>query len=65
MGASRERRCSSPGGVSSQTSLGQDVWQAEKDKEKANKVAQQVRRAAVLTAELAAQSEMKTAAVCD
>ena len=44
---------------------GQDVWQAEKDKEKANKVAQQVRRAAALTAELAAQSEKKTAAVCD
>ena len=44
---------------------GQDVWQAEKDKEKANKVAQQVRRAAALTAELAAQSEKETAAVCD
>ena len=41
------------------------MWQAEKDKEKANKVAQQVRRAAALTAELAAQSEKKTAAVCD
>ena len=35
------------------------------DKERANKVAQQVRRAAALTAELAAQSEKKTAAVCD
>ena len=33
--------------------------------EKANKVAQHVKRAAVLTAELAAQSEKKTAAVCD
>ena len=33
--------------------------------ENANKVAQQVRRAAALTAELAAQSEKKTAAVCD
>ena len=44
---------------------GQDVWQAEKDKEKANKVAQQVRRAAALTAELTAQSEKETAAVCD
>ena len=41
------------------------MWQADKDKEKANKVAQQVRRAAALTAELAAQSEKKTAAVCD
>ena len=44
---------------------GQDVWKAEKDKERANKVAQQVRRAAALTAELAAQTEKKTAAVCD
>ena len=33
--------------------------------ENANRAAQQVRRAAVLTAELAAQSEKKTAAVCD
>ena len=37
----------------------------EKDKEKANKVAQQVRRAAALTAEFAALSEKKTAVVCD
>ena len=44
---------------------GQDAWKAEKDRERANKVAQQVRRAAALTAELAAQSEKKTAAVCD
>ena len=44
---------------------GRNVWKAEKDKERANKVAQQVRRAAALTAELAAQSEKKTAAVCD
>ena len=44
---------------------GQDAWKAEKDKERTNKVAQQVRRAAALTAELAAQSEKKTAAVCD
>ena len=42
-----------------------DAWKAERDKEHANKVAQQVRRAAALTAELAAQSEKKTAAVCD
>ena len=35
------------------------------DKEKANKMAQQVRRAAALTTELAAQSEKKTATVCD
>ena len=44
---------------------GRNVWKAERDKENANKVAQQVRRAAALTAELAAQSEKKTAAVCD
>ena len=41
------------------------MWKAEKDKERANKVGQQVRRAAALTAELAVQSEKKTAAVCD
>ena len=44
---------------------GRDAWKAERDKEQANKVAQRVRRAAALTAELAAQSEKKTAAVCD
>ena len=44
---------------------GRDTWKAERDKEKANKVAQQVKRAAALTAELAAQSEEKIAAVCD
>ena len=44
---------------------GRKAWKAERDKENANKVAQQVKRAAALTAELAAQSEKKTAAVCD
>ena len=44
---------------------GRKAWKAERDKEQANKVAQQVKRAAALTAELAAQSEKKTAAVCD
>ena len=44
---------------------GRNAWKAERDKENANKVAQQVRRAATLTAELAAQSEKKTAVVCD
>ena len=44
---------------------GRDEWKAERDKEQANKVAQRVRRAAALTAELAAQSEKKTPAVCD
>ena len=53
------------GGYRARRALGQDVWKAEKDKERANKVAQQVRRAAALTAELAARSEKKTAAVCD
>ena len=53
------------GGYRARRAWGQDAWQAEKNKEKANKVAQQVRRAAALTAELAAQSEKKTAAVCD
>ena len=42
-----------------------NVWKEEKDREKANRVAQQVRRAAALTAELAAQSEEKVAVVCD
>ena len=44
---------------------GRKAWKAERDKENANKVAQQVKRAAAPTAELAAQSEKKTAAVCD
>ena len=37
----------------------------EGQRELRTKVAQQVKRAAALTAELAAQSEKKTAAVCD
>ena len=41
------------------------MWKVEKGKERANKVAQLVRRAAALTAELAAQSEKKASAVCD
>ena len=44
---------------------GRNAWKAERDKEQANNVARQVRRAAALTAELAVQSEKKTAAVCD
>ena len=44
---------------------GRTAWKEEKDREKANRVAQQVRRAASLTAELAAQSEKKVAVVCD
>ena len=44
---------------------GQTAWKEEKDRERANRVAQQVRRAAALTAELAAQSEEKVAVMCD
>ena len=44
------------GGYRARRGWGQDVWKAEKNKERANKVAQQVRRAAALTAELAAKS---------
>ena len=66
MGTGGERRCSSPGGGIELGELGgRDTWKAEREKEKANKVAQQVKRAAALTAELATQSEEKTAAVCD
>ena len=50
------------GGYRAKRAWGRNAWKAERDKENANKVAQQVRRAAALTAELAAQSEKKTAA---
>ena len=53
------------GGYRAKRAWGRNAWKAERDKENANKVAQQVRRAGALTAELAAQSEKKTAAVCD
>ena len=53
------------GGVSSTKSMGTKRVETRKDRETANRVARQVGRAAVLTAELAAQSEKKTAAVCD
>ena len=65
MGAGGGRRCSSPGGIEQEEPGGRDAWKAERDKEKANKVAQQVRQAAALTAKLAAQSEKKTAVVYD
>ena len=64
MGASGERRRSSPGGYRAKRAWGRDAWKADRGKEQPNKVAHQVRRAAALTAELAAQSEKKTAAVC-
>ena len=53
------------GGYRARKAWGRNAWRQERDKEKANRVAQQVRRAAALTAELAAQSEKKTPAVCD
>ena len=53
------------GGYRAKRAWGRNAWKAERDKENANKVAQQVRRAATLTAELAAQSEKTTAVVCD
>ena len=53
------------GGYRARRAWGRNAWRQEKDREKANRVAQQVRRAAALTAELAVQSEKKTAAVCD
>ena len=53
------------GGYRARRAWGRNAWKAERDRENANKVAQQVKRAAALTAELAAQSEKKTAAVCD
>ena len=52
-------------GYRAKRAWGRNAWKAERDKENANKVAQQVRQAAALTAELAAQSEKKTAVVCD
>ena len=53
------------GGPRARNAWGRNVWKEEKDREKANRVAQQVRRAAALTAVLAAQSEAKVAVVCD
>ena len=43
---------------------GQRALREEKDRERANRAAQQMRRAAALTAELAAQSESKVFEVC-
>ena len=43
---------------------GHAAWKEERDKERASKVAEQVRRAAALTAELAAQSEKEVSEVC-
>ena len=65
MGAGGSRRRSSPGRYRVKRAWERDAWKAERDKEKSNKVAQQARRTAALTAELAAQSGKKTAAVPD
>ena len=65
MGASRERPRSAEGVYRARKEWGKNAWKEERDKEKANRVAQQVRRAAALTAELGAQSEKKVSAVCD
>ena len=51
------------GGHRARNAWGRNAWKEEKDREKANRVSQQVRRAAALTAELAAQSEKKVAVV--
>ena len=52
------------GRVQSTERLGTKCLEGEEGQEKANRVGQQVRRAAALTTELAAQSEKKVAAVC-
>ena len=51
------------GGYRERNAWGRNAWKEETDREKANRVAQQVRRAAALTAELAAQSEKKVVVV--
>ena len=53
------------GGIERAEPGDKQAWREEKDRERADRVAQQVRRAAALTAELAAQSEEKVAVVCD
>ena len=52
------------GGYRARKVWGQRAWKEEKDRERASRAAQQVRRAAALTAELAAQSESKVFEVC-
>ena len=54
-------RCSSTG---RRKGLGRSEWKEEMDKERASKVAEQVRRVAALTAELAAEWEKKLFEVC-
>ena len=52
------------GGYRARKAWGRAAWKEERDKERAAKVAEQVRRAAALTAELAAQSEKEVSEVC-
>ena len=52
------------GGYRARRAWGQRAWREEKDRERASRAAQQVRRASALTAELAAQSESKVFEVC-
>ena len=52
------------GGYRACKAWGRAAWKEEKDKERAAKVAEQVRRAAAMTAELAAQSEKEVSEVC-
>ena len=54
-----------PRGGTEQREPGAETRGRPRGTENANKVAQQLRRAAALIAELAAQSEKKTAVVCD
>ena len=52
------------GGYRARKAWGLKAWREEKDRERASRAAQQVRRAATLTAELAAQSESRVFEVC-
>ena len=52
------------GGYRACKAWGQRAWKEEKDRERASRAAQQVRRAAALTAELAVQSENKVFEEC-
>ena len=63
VGAGRERRCSSSWWFRARRASGYNAWKEERDTEKASTVAQQVRLAAALTAELGGQCENKV--MCD
>ena len=52
------------GGYRACKAWGHAAWKEERDKERASKVAEQVRRAAALTAELAGRSEKEVSEVC-